>query len=150
MEKGDWRKLLFGLIAVFVLFQWIATYTGSTRGEAGVLVGLIVVTAMVIVERIGFQDSFIDAKRSVGLLLPKAQGVIVGIVIAKAMFAMIFIFSWLTGSTFEMYPNWQLLMIGIFFQAGIAEETMFRGFLFGHLRQRHTFGKAVFFSAIPE
>lgn len=54
-----------------------------------------------------------------------------------------------TGSSLELYPNWQWLAIGIFCQAGIAEETLFRGYLFGHMRQRHTFWKAAGFAAIP-
>lgn len=149
MKKGDVRKLIIGLVAIFTLFQLVATYTESFRGEAGVLVGVIVVIATLCVERLLFVGSFREAARSVGLGMPAAQGMIVAIVIAGAMFLLIALFASQTGSTFEMYPNWQLLMIGLFFQAGIGEETLFRGYLFGHLRQRHTFGKAVFFAAIP-
>ncbi len=141
--------MLLGLIAVFILFQWIASALGSTRGEAGVIVGLIVVAATLIIERIFFEGSFASAARTIGLGRPKALGIVVAIVIAKLMLLCLVLFPWQTGSTIDMYPNWQWLMIGLFFQAGIGEETLFRGYLFGHLRQRHTFGKAVFFAAIP-
>jgi membrane protease YdiL (CAAX protease family) len=149
MKKGDGKKLLLGLIAVFILFQVVASMTNSVRGEAGVLVGMIVVIATLKVERFLFSGTVVEAARSIGLARPKASGMIVAMVIAKLMFLSVAIFAWQTGSTIEMYPNWPLLMIGIFFQAGIGEETLFRGYLFGHLRQRHTFGKAVFFAAIP-
>lgn len=149
MKKGQGKQMLLGLLAVFVLFQWVASELGSTRGEAGVIVGLIVVVATLIVQRFLFDASFADAAKSIGLGRPKVLGVVVAIVIAKLMFLSVWFFAWQTGSTFTMYPNWQWLMVGLFFQAGIAEETVFRGYLFGHLRQQHTFGKAVFFAAIP-
>lgn len=141
--------MLLGLVAVFVLFQWVASELGSTRGEAGVIVGVVVVGALLIVERLLFAESFAGAAKSIGLGRPKAIGMIVAIVIATLMGLSAMIFAWQTGTSFSLYPDWRLLMIGLFSQAGIAEESLFRGYLFGHLRQRHTFGKAVFFAAIP-
>jgi membrane protease YdiL (CAAX protease family) len=41
------------------------------------------------------------------------------------------------------------LLIGLFAQAGIAEETLFRGYLFGHLRRRHTFWRTAALSMPP-
>jgi porin len=48
-----------------------------------------------------------------------------------------------------LLPQWHLLLLGMFFQAGIGEETLFRGYLFGHLRNRHGFWQAAAFAAIP-
>ncbi len=149
MRKGDGKKLLFGVVAVFVLFQLVASELGSTRGEAGVIVGLVVVAALLIIEQVLFGGTYANAARTIGLDQPKARGIIVAIVIAKLMLFSVALFAWLTGTAFSLYPNWHVLMIGLFFQAGIAEESLFRGFLFGHLRQRHTFGKAVLLAAIP-
>ena len=147
MEKGQTKIMLVGLIAIFVLFQWIATALDSTRGEAGVIVATVVVAATIIVQRMLFADSFSAAARTIGLGRPKASGIIAAIVIAKLMVVTVVCFSWLTGTEIDMYPNWQWLAIGIFCQAGIAEETLFRGYLFGHIRQRHTFWKAAAFAA---
>ena len=149
MKKGEGKKMLLGLLAVFVLFQWTATALESNRGEAGVVVGLVAVAAMLFTQRVLFRESYTEAARSIGLARPNLSGIIVAIVIATLMFASVALFVWQTRSAIEMYPGWPLLMIGIFFQAGMGEETLFRGYLFGHLRQRHTFGKAVFFAAIP-
>jgi porin len=149
MKKGDGKKLLLGVFTVFILFQVVASVTGSLRGEAGILVGLIVVIATLKVERKLFNKPVAHAARSIGLASPKTFGIIISVTIAGVMFLMVPLFAWVTGSSIEMYPNWQFLMVGLFFQAGIGEETLFRGYLFGHLRQQHTFGKAVFFAAIP-
>ena len=50
--------MLLGLVAIFALFQWVASATGSVRGEAGVLVSVIVVAATLITERYLFGESF--------------------------------------------------------------------------------------------
>ena len=42
-----------------------------------------------------------------------------------------------------------MLIPGLFFQAGIAEETLFRGYLFGHIRQKYSFWKATFLASFP-
>jgi membrane protease YdiL (CAAX protease family) len=104
---------------------------------------------LLIVERVLFARSFADAAEGIGLGRPRTLGMIVAIVIAKLMLLSAALFAWQTGTAFSLYPNWQWLIVGLFFQAGIAEESLFRGYLFGHLRQRHTFAKAVFFAAIP-
>ncbi len=149
MKQGEWPRLLIGVAVVFALFQWIASGLGSFRGEAGILVGLVVVIATVKVERLLFTEPVGKAALSIGLGRPKASGIIVAVVIAAIMLGSAVIFGWGTASGLELYPNWQWLAIGIFCQAGIAEEALFRGFLFGHMRQRHTFGKAATFAAIP-
>ncbi len=141
--------MLLGLIAVFALFHWLASALESFRGEYGVIVGLVVVGATVVAQRLLFRDSFVEAARSVGLRRPKVLGVIVAVVIGMLMLLVVPLFAWQTGSTFSMYPIWQWLMIGLFFQAGLAEEALFRGYLFGYMRDRHSFWKAASFAAIP-
>jgi membrane protease YdiL (CAAX protease family) len=149
MKKVNTKKLLLGFIGVFVLFQVVATELGSIRGEAGIIVGLLVVVATLTVERLLFTKSVSSAAKAIGLGRPTAVGIIAAIVIASLMLLLVVGFAWQTGSTIELYPNWPWLALGLFFQAGIAEETLFRGYLFGHFRQQHPFTKAVFFAAIP-
>ena len=40
-------------------------------------------------------------------------------------------------------------MPGLFAQAGIAEEVLFRGYLFGHLRRGRSFWRAALLSMLP-
>jgi membrane protease YdiL (CAAX protease family) len=49
--------------------------------------------------------------------------------------------------TFESDSLW--LLPGLFAQGGIAEETLFRGYLFGHLRAGRTFWRAAALSTLP-
>lgn len=149
MKKGDWPKMLVGLVVVFVLFQWTASALGSVRGEAGVLVGLIVVAATLTTERVLFAQSFKNAAIAIGLGRPKALGLAAAVAVSILLLLAVPLFLWQAGSAVTFYPDWLSLVPGLFFQAGIAEETLFRGYLFGHLRQRHTFWKAATFAAVP-
>jgi membrane protease YdiL (CAAX protease family) len=46
-------------------------------------------------------------------------------------------------------PGWLGLVLGLFAQGGLAEETVFRGLLYGHLRQTRTFWRAAGLSMVP-
>jgi membrane protease YdiL (CAAX protease family) len=48
-----------------------------------------------------------------------------------------------------MAPGWIASVPGLFAQAGIAEEILFRGYLFGHLRTSRSFWRAAALSMIP-
>lgn len=149
MKKGQGKRLLIGLIAVFILFQIIAGALGSDRGQAGVIVGGVAAAAMVIAERLLFGGSYADAFKAVGLGRPSARGILVAIAVCIPLLAAIPFFAVTMNTAFDFYPGWAGLAVGLFFQAGIGEETMFRGYLFGHMRQRHTFWKAAAFAAVP-
>lgn len=149
MKPVEWSKVIFGVVVVFTLFQCVATALGSFRGEAGLLVGLVVVIATVKVERLLFTEPVSQAALAVGLGRPTAKGLAVGVVIAASMLGSAVAFAVATGSSLELYPNWPWLAVGIFCQAGIAEETLFRGYLFGHVSQRYSYWKAAALASIP-
>src|SRR5688572_27188215 len=115
MKKGRLTKTLLGLTVVFILFQWIASELESTRGEAGLIVGLVVIAALLIVERLLFSSSFAGAAKGIGLGRPKVLGLVVAIVIAKLMLLSAALFAWQTGAILSLYPNWQWLIVGLFF-----------------------------------
>lgn len=122
---------------------------GSFRGEAGVIVGVIVVAATFVAERYLFGGSFKEAAKAIGLGRPTGYGLLVAGGVVALLLLTVPIFLLLSGSNVNMFPGWLTLLPGLFFQAGIAEETLFRGYLFGHVRRRHTFWKAAVFAAVP-
>jgi membrane protease YdiL (CAAX protease family) len=50
---------------------------------------------------------------------------------------------------FTMLPGWLYLLPGLFAQAGIAEEALFRGYLFGRLLRGRSFWRAAALSMVP-
>jgi membrane protease YdiL (CAAX protease family) len=144
-----WLRLIVGLVLVFALFHWAADVLGSNRGEFGVIIGLLVVGATIAAKIFLFDRSIKESVRDVGLTRPNALGILIAIVICVLMLLTIFIFASVTDSSFSFYTDWYLLLPGLFFQAGIAEETLFRGYLFGHIREKYSFWKAAVISAVP-
>ena len=63
-----------GLVAIFALFQWIATALHSDRGQAGVIVALTVVSATLIAQRWLYGGRLIEAAKSLGLGMPRRRG----------------------------------------------------------------------------
>ena len=144
-----WLRLLAGLGVVFGLFQWSATALESNRGEAGLLVGLIVVAALLVVERLLFDRSVPTASRSLGFGVPHPRGLRLVIGIAALMAVVILTFVGVTGARLTLLPGWLWLLPGLFAQGGIAEEALFRGYLFRHLRVGRSFWRAAVLSTIP-
>jgi membrane protease YdiL (CAAX protease family) len=59
------------------------------------------------------------------------------------------IFAFATGTTVSLRIDAAVLAIGIFAQGGIAEETVFRGFLFRRLREGRSFWRATALATVP-
>ena len=54
-----------------------------------------------------------------------------------------------TGLAPAPYPGWLALLPGLFAQAGVAEEVLFRGYLFGRIRVGRSFWRAAALSMVP-
>lgn len=118
MKKGQWPGMLFGLIVVFALFQWSASALGSVRGEAGVIVGAIVVAATLVAERYLFRKSFREAAKDIGLSRPKRFGLMAAVAVSSMLLLMVPLFLWQSGSSVSLYPNWLALLPGLFLSGG--------------------------------
>lgn len=142
-------KLLAGLAVTFAIFHGSAASLGSDRGEAGLVVGLLVVGATLLFERWFFRSSLAGACRALGLGLPTPRGLVASLGVSTALLCLIPAFARATESSVALHPGWAALIAGLFAQAGVAEEVLFRGYLFAHLRRRHAFWRAAALSMIP-
>ena len=134
---------------VFGLFHGSATIFGSDRGQRGILIGTLVVAATAAADRFLLRRQRGAAVRQLGLRRPRAKGIVVagGAAFLLLMVALLFVRA--RGLTPALYPGWMLLLPGLFAQAGIAEEVLFRGYLFGHIRVGRTFWRAAIVSMVP-
>jgi membrane protease YdiL (CAAX protease family) len=148
-SRTHWLRLLSGLVAIFAVFQWIATALGSDRGQAGVIVALTVVAATLTAQRWLHGGTLLEAARSLGLGIPRLRGLAAACAscasLAIAQTAVVLA----SGAevTYDAMSVW--LLPGLFAQAGVAEGTLFRGYLFGYVRRRFPFWRAWFVSMIP-
>ncbi len=146
---SEWRRLLAGLVAVFALFHWSALVLGSDRGQAGLVVGLLVVTATIAVERVLFGQPFGRAAQTVGLGTPTIRGLAASAAVCAALLLIVPAFAMAAGESPVFLPAWPWLLPGLFAQGGVAEETLFRGYLFGRLRRGRSFWRATWLSMLP-
>ena len=146
---GPWLRLLLGLILVFALFHWSAVVLRSDRGQAGLIVGALVVAAILAVQRVLFRQPVLLAVVGVGLGRPHAKGLVVAGGIGLMLLSVVPLFARATSGSVDLVPGWAALVPGLFAQAGVAEETLFRGYLFGHLRRGRSFWRAASVSMLP-
>jgi membrane protease YdiL (CAAX protease family) len=148
-DRPQWTRLLLGLCAVHALFQGAAAALGSDRGQAGMPVAVVVVGAIVAVECVWSGASIPSAMRAIGLGSPRLRGLAISGGVCALVLLMVPIHARATGSTLTTEDGWLRLVPGLFAQAGVAEETLFRGYLFGHLRIDRTFWRAATLSMLP-
>ena len=145
---ADWFRLVLGLFLVFGLFHGSATILGSDRGQRGILVAILVVTATAMAEVFLLRRQR-GAVRRLGLGRPRSEGMVVAAGTASLLLMVGLLFVLARGLTPAFYPGWISLLPGLFAQAGIAEEVLFRGYLFGHVRVGRTFWRAAAVSMLP-
>lgn len=144
-----WLAIFGGLLIVFSVFQFLGWYLGSDRGQSGVLIGVIIVGLTAFINRLIFTHAASDYDRFVGLGLPAARGMLVATVVSALLVLVLPAYAIITNSQLAVAYEWLWVIPGLFAQAGIAEETLFRGFLFGSFRRRYPFWRAAILSAIP-
>jgi membrane protease YdiL (CAAX protease family) len=148
-SPSQWMRLVGGVALVFALFDGSARALGSDRGQAGVLVGLLVVGVTLVVERTLFGQGLASATRSLGLGRPRVGGLAAVGATCLALVLVVPIYGRLTGASWTFVPGWLWLLPGLFAQGGVAEEVLFRGFLFGRVRRGRSFWRATGLSMLP-
>ena len=140
---------LGALFAIYLLFDRLATALGSNRGQAGLVVCGVVVAATLAAQAWIFRQRPVEAARWLGLGRPVARGVLVAVGISALLLLVIPLFARVRGV--PVVPLWDGFrhVPGLFAQAGIAEETLFRGYLFHNLRATHSFWRATGLALVP-
>ena len=142
-------RLLLGLLIAWGVFESVASLTGSGMGESGLLIAALVLALVLSAERFLFARPFRQGARAVGLGRPTGVGLGAAVIVCVVMLGCFPLFSWITGAPLRLRPGWWQFLPGLFFQAGIAEEVLFRGYLFGHLREGRSFWRAALWSMPP-
>jgi membrane protease YdiL (CAAX protease family) len=148
LERGI-ALVLTGFVALWLILDRSAALLGSYRGEMGLLVCLIVLVAATGIEMALSGASMRRALTDLGLRRPNVAGTKWSVGLSVAMLGFYPVFSLVTGAGIKLRPDWLLLLPGLFAQGGIAEELVFRGFLFRHVRDGRSFRNAALLSSIP-
>jgi membrane protease YdiL (CAAX protease family) len=83
---------------------------------------------------------------SVGLGRPAVPALAVALAVGAVYVATLVLGATAAGVDLAVRDNWPAVLVGVLLFHGVAEELVWRGFVFGRLRQRHSFGRAVWWS----
>jgi membrane protease YdiL (CAAX protease family) len=83
---------------------------------------------------------------SLGLGRPVLRAVAVAGIVGSGVVLCLPLGARAIGVTLELRPNWPSVLVGALVFHGLAEELVWRGFVFGHLRRTRTFWRAVAWS----
>lgn len=133
---------LGGFALVYAVFQLVAAATGSLYGEAGALICGVVLVTVIAVERALFGMPLGQLPEALGFRRPAGSGLLGAIAISCLLLLYYPIVAWATGSTLGLREGWAGLALGLVLQGGIAEEVMWRGYLFRRLRDGRSFWRA--------
>lgn len=151
MRPAAWSipALFLGFVVLWLVLDQSARALQSFRGEAGVAVAAITLAAAFALEWGYAKAPPREAYRALGLERPAARGLLGALVLSAALLIFFPVYGAVTDTDIAIGVGWPWMVLGIFAQAGIAEETVFRGFLFGHLRESRTFWRAAAIAMIP-
>jgi membrane protease YdiL (CAAX protease family) len=141
--------VLLGFVVLWLVLDRSSAALGSLRGEYGAIVCAAVLAAAVVVEGLVTGHTPRQALHALGLGRPRARALIASVLLCAALLLLFPIFEALTGARLTWRADAAVLALGMFLQGGVAEELVFRGFLFRHLRRRRSFWRAALVASLP-
>jgi membrane protease YdiL (CAAX protease family) len=144
------RGAIVGPLAFLTTFLggWWAldAFVTSPPNPASSTVALAAAAAVLVAGQrvLGWQWREIPA--SLGLGRPVLRAVAVAGIVGSAVVLCLPLGARAVGVTLELRANWASVLLGALLFHGLAEELVWRGFVFGHLRRTRTFWRAVAWS----
>jgi membrane protease YdiL (CAAX protease family) len=150
VRAGALNYVLAGFLLIWLVYERSGALLTSALKETGVIVLLLVTLSAYLVETLGFRyyrTSLVF--RALGYKNPSEPSMRAALLIAMTMLLFIPALSLASGTRFGLEDNWPWIAFGIFAQAGLAQELVFRGYLFHHLRRQYPFQRVALIAAIP-
>jgi membrane protease YdiL (CAAX protease family) len=145
--------VLSGCLLLYLILQvgltWLAPRMDQTWSQ--LLVAAVMLTVALLLEKLFWGRQPLAALRMLGFGKANWRAMVVAVIISALMLLFFPIFSALTGTSIILKLDWWWIVIGAVALNGIAEEVLFRAFVFGHLRregQGKTFRQAAWISLL--
>ncbi len=148
-KKNKIILIVTGYLILYGVFELMAKLTGDTTlPRNALLITVCVLVAAVVAELVFFKSKFSELVKVLGLGKPGTKAIIASLVITLSLFLCYPLITLKTGYKFIIPDNWLMLAIGVFALHGIAEEVLYRGFLFRRLREGRSFWNAAWIAVI--
>jgi membrane protease YdiL (CAAX protease family) len=135
-QQGVWQ-VLGGCLFMFLILQFGAATASSMIGQtpAYLLAASAMIVAAVALERIFFGRGPIEALSALGFRKSSQRATVVAVFVAVVILTFFPVFSLVTDATITLRSDWWWILLGAIALNGIAEEVLFRGYVFGGLRR---------------
>ena len=135
-RQTTWLILLAAGV-MFVILQFGVTFLVSIMDLTwSALIGTAAMLAFVLAfERFAFARRPVEALSALGWGRANPRAVLVAVSLSVALLAFFPVVSLGWGVPMELRGDWVWILVGAIALNGIGEETLFRGFIFGHLRR---------------
>lgn len=142
---GTRARFLIGFLLI-----WAALYLAGVAQDGDVTFGLLALAATVAVaaawEAIAFGTPPRQLLTALGLGRPTGRSLVAGAVAAGLVVAFYPVYALVSGSELPLRADWLWLAVGLFAYHGLAEELVWRGYVFRRLREGRSFARAVLWS----
>jgi membrane protease YdiL (CAAX protease family) len=128
---------LLGAILLFLVLElgvaWLAGWLDPTW--SALIASVAMVALALLLERVFFHRAPRAALYILGYKRVDVPSLVVGACVVLVMLAFFPIFAAATGAQLTLKSDWLWILVGAIALNGIAEETLFRGYVFGGLRR---------------
>ena len=130
-------RILAGAAVMFVILQGGLTLLVPRLDQtwSALIVTAVMFAMAVSIERLAFGRDVRQGLVALGFGRPRPSALVAATIIGVAMLAFFPLYSAATGTPLTLKADWLWVLLGAIALNGLAEETLFRGFVFGHLRQ---------------
>ncbi|MBX7227920.1 MAG: CPBP family intramembrane metalloprotease [Chitinophagales bacterium] len=147
MKRGT-LKLYLIFAAIFLIMH----FTGMAVMRQPYLINAITVFAVVSISLIcicnqAFQKPIKVVIREIGFGEIKLKALLPGLITSLLLVCTYPIIGSILNTKIVLVDQWLFNWIGLFLTAGLAEEMLFRGFLYGGLRKQHSVSKSMIIAA---
>lgn len=142
-------KLYLSFVAAFLVMH----YTGEVLMKLpyvfnAVVVFIALLLTVLLLNKLIHGKSIKTSISDIGLRKTNLSGLAPGIFVSGALLCTYPLLGYLFNASITLAGSWQWNVIGLMFTAGVSEEMLFRGYLFGSLRRKMSFRKAALLSAL--
>lgn len=130
-------RVLLGCALMYLVLQGglLLLVPSLDQPSAALVVAAAMFVVALLIERRLFGRGVRSGLRALGLGRPRRGAMLVSLILITGMVAFFPIYSVATGVPIGLKADWLWVLTGAIALNGLAEETLFRGFVFGHLRQ---------------
>ena len=141
---ATWARFLLGFLILWAVLAGASSADPTARWGPAILA--VVVAASLGVSRVLYRLPAREAVRILGLGRPDRRSLTVSAVISALVLLVWPATVLLSGASIPLRPDWPVALIGILTLHGLAEELVWRGYVFRRLAQGRSFWPAVCWS----